>query len=472
MIGISFQVSLALAAVPYLDPAEAKGKPQDLAKAIGSLRHIDERTLTEAEKTKKGVEMQAAWAALVGAGQRGALALKREIEAVDKAGEKDDFFKLGAAALLWQIGKLDEAGAIAKVWGATPLDAQYNYVFYTAFEAAQTQDPRALPMLSACLRDRKGSVFLEQHMLDVKWPLTHAFLWGAFGPKGLPALHEVLANSTDQVERLSALCILGRAQYLPALPTIRKLAADKDDGVRRTAIQMLGFFGHPQDYGFLVSGLNSKDPKEAHPHAFALLEYEDLRAVEHLIPLLKSDDQTLRYEVLGALRHLLTPAALEAMHAHAATARADREKKAISNSVADILKEMGLTWEAYAAKPPAEKAALLAGVRQKEEEPYKLKADDRQLTRAQLLEAAKEWRQRRSLRGGDSYAWVHDRHILAVATAEDLDLLLDVQAFVYRRLSDECLYEVDTLDKLVRRLGRSRYRTSVGICDKVEPKAP
>ncbi|MBM4043454.1 MAG: HEAT repeat domain-containing protein [Planctomycetes bacterium] len=351
MIGISFQVSLALAAVPYREPAETKAKPPDLAKAIASLRHIDEGKLTEAQKTKKGAEIQAAWAALVGAGQQGALALKREIETVDKAREKDDFFKLGAAALLWQIGKLDEADAIAKVWAATPLDAQYNYVFYTAFEAAQTQDPRVLPMLKACLRDRKGSVFLEQHMLDVKWPLTHAFLWGPFGPKGLPALHEVLANSGDQVERLSALCILGRMHYLPALATIRKLAADKDDGVRRTAIQMLGFFGHPQDYDFLIAGLSAKDPEEVYAHAFALLEYEDLRAVPHLIPLLKSDNQKLRYEAVGALRHLLMPAALEALHGQAAAAKGKKEKEAISNSVGDILKELGLTWEAYAAKP-------------------------------------------------------------------------------------------------------------------------
>ena len=264
-------VWLTLAGAPSLGAAE-KAKPQDLAKAIASLRHIDPGKLTEAEKEQKGEEIAKAWNALKAAGPAGILAVRREIEALDKTGEKDDFFKLGAAALLWQTGKLAEADAIAKVWASTPLDTQYNYVFYTAFDAAQTQDPRALPMLKACLRDKAGSVFLEQHFLDVKWPQTHEFVWGTFGPKGLPALDKVLETSKDPVELVSAMILLGRAQYLPALPNVRKLAADKEDEVRRTAVMMLGFFGHPQDYDSLVAGLRSKDPKEAYAYAFALLE--------------------------------------------------------------------------------------------------------------------------------------------------------------------------------------------------------
>jgi HEAT repeat protein len=457
--------------MPNLDAAEQETKPQDLAKAIASLRHIDPQKLTEAEKTRKSAEIKAARAVLRAAEQSGALALKREIEAIDKAGEKDDFFKLVATAMLWQIARLEEAEHIATVWASTRLDTHYDYVFYSTFQAAQTQDPRALQMLKACLKDKKGSVFLDRHFLDVKWPQTHEFVWGTFGPKGLPALDELLGTSKDPVEWVSAMALVGQAQYLPALSKIRKLAADKDDEVRGAAIQMLGVFGHPQDYDFLVSGLSAKDPKEASSHAYALAAYGDLRAVAPLIPLLKSPDEALRHGVFAALCCLPTPAGLEAIKSHADTAKAADEKNTVGEAVAAVLKEINLTWEAYAAKPPDEKAAVLAGLRQKAEEPYKLKPDDQQLTHAQLLEAAQGWKQRRSRVGGD-YTWVRERHILAAATPEDIDLLLDVKAFVYRRLSDECLSEIRFFDGLVARLGRSRYRAVAGVCEKVEAKTP
>jgi hypothetical protein len=41
-------------------------------------------------------------------------------------------------------------------------------------------------------------------------------------------------------------------------------------------------------------------------------------------------------------------------------------------------------------------------------------------------------------------------------------------AACYFRLSDECLYEVQMLQEIVKRVGRARYRTKVGICEKVE----
>ncbi len=58
----------------------------------------------------------------------------------------------------------------------------------------------------------------------------------------------------------------------------------------------------------------------------------------------------------------------------------------------------------------------------------------------------------------------------AAATADDLGLLLRVRGVVYGRLSDECLYEVNTLNRLISRLGRARFRAEPGVCAEVRPR--
>ena len=97
-----------------------------------------------------------------------------------------------------------------------------------------------------------------------------------------------------------------------------------------------------------------------------------------------------------------------------------------------------------------------------------MKKDDRKLTHSGFLKAAAGWIENNRISGGE-YSWVEDRHVLSAATAEDIPLLLDVQAACYMRLSDECLYEVDVLQELVKRLSRRQYRQTVGVCEKVKP---
>ena len=451
--------------------ASEAGAPEGLAKAVAAMRKIDPASLSEEQQKAKAKELDEAWKTLVGAGPAGAAALKAELKALDAAKEKDDFFRLGACAVLWQVGKLDEAGTIAAVWlGDVALPANYHYVFFVALDAARTQDPRALPMLTACLKDKEGSAHITVHVMDVTWPLTHAFLWGAFGSKGLPALAQVLDTSKDGTAVASAALLLAQAQYLPALEKIRNLARKGKGVARGTAVRCLGIYGHPDDFAFLVAGLKAQAPEEAMDFAFALYEYEDLRAAPALALLLASEDAALRSEVLGALAYLPTPEGLEALHAYAAAPKDEKEGQRAAAAVAGLLKAagLGLTWETFAAKSPDEKKATVAALVAGYAEAYVLRPDDRRLTHEELLKAAEQWKKNGRITGGD-YAWVEDRHVLAASTPEDIDLLLDVKAKVCLRVSDECLPELRTLDKLVSRLGRSRYRKVVGITEKVEP---
>ncbi|HEX8920562.1 MAG TPA: HEAT repeat domain-containing protein [Pyrinomonadaceae bacterium] len=430
---------------------------QKLERAIGALRRVDPEKLSDSEQEKKAKEINDAWEVIKKAGAAGISRLKEEVRRVDDAKERDDYFKLNATALLWYIAQLNEAEAIAAIWNKTPLRAQYNYVFYTAFDAATRQDPRALPMLEAVLKDKEGEVFFELHAMEVKWPLTHEFIWGAYGTKGLPALAKILETSQDTVELASAILLLTSAQYLPALPRIRELAATGKGEARLVAIQSLGVFGHPQDYDFLISGLRSDDAEVVWRHVYALYEFGDLRAVPLLIPLLKTKDPKLELETLATLNHLLTPASVEALQQYSQTnsERAGRVKAYFA--------ELDFKCEDYQKMSAPEREKSITALRTKRDDlNFKLQKGEQGYTHDALLRAAAEWKRKSRM------AQVEVSELLSGATASDIELLLDVKATLYKRLSDEAMYEVKRIDEAVKYLGRSRYRKVAGIAEKVE----
>ena len=462
---VTLTVTLATAAPFYAqNPIDQK-----LERAVAALRNIRQGAFTtEAQQEAKSKEIDEAWEVIRQAGARGTARLKQELERVERSREKDDFFKLNASALLWGIGQFDEAPAIAAIWNSTPLEAQYKYVFYTAIDAARTGDARALPMLEAVLRDNKGHVFLWQHSLDVKWPLTHEFVWGAFGPKALPRLAEIISTSKNEIEVASAISLLAQSHYLPALPRLRELARAGTGDARLFAIRALGVYGHPQDYDFLVAGLRSGDPKELFSYSYALYEYEDLRAVPHLIPLLGAADKAVRQETFAALTHLLTSESVDALHRHAQTTKERDEKETIEEHLNSELREYNLSLNQYLKKSPAGRAEAVAAIlRRREAEKYQLGTGEKGMTRSEFVTAVKRWKEEHRLSrvGGER---VMPKHILVAATAADIELLLEVKAALYLRLSDEALYEARRMDEVVKRLGRSRYRKQAGITEKVE----
>ena len=457
---------LTVASLAILCQAQTTA-PSELDAAIETMRGINADALSQAEQQSKGEDLTKAWATLTAAGQAGVDRLKVELRAIDESKAQDDFFKLGAASLLWEIQKIDSADTITAIWRDTPLHVQYQYVFYTAFEAAVTGDPRVLPMLEPLLRDDQASAYIAPHAMDVSWPLSVEFVWGVFGPQGQPTLLKVLRDSTDTVARRSAVILLTEQQCIEALPIIRQLAIQAKDAERHLAVQSLGVFGHPDDYDLLIRGLGDPEAETVAAHAAALADYGDQRAATHLIPLLKAEEEIVRGSALYALAMLMSPDSLAALHEYATSGPSEDERAQCQRYVAHILGEMNLEWEAFAQKSPEDQQALLRSIDQREVE-FQLKPHDKELTHDQLLEACREWTDAGRITGG-KYAWAESRHVLAAATPQDLDLLLNLRAALYRRLSDECLYEVETVDEVLSRLGRRRYRQNVGVCAKVEP---
>lgn len=442
---------------------------KELDDAVAVFRHFSPEALDEDDREARQPKAEKAWELLREAGAQGAQRLKQELERIEQARERDDYFKLVAAAILWEIGGLDEAPTVTQIWESTPLTVDYRLVFLTAFEAARTQDERSLPMLTACLADKDGEVMLLPHG-PFGWPLTHEFLWGTFGPSGLPELARTLATSSDPVELESATALLARAQYLDALPRIRELAIHGSADVRGAAVRALGTYGHPQDYESLISGLSREDPQELFNYVFALCEYGDLRAAPLIIPLLSTGDEELKREVVACLALLLRPESLEALRADAER-QAEEQKESPSGQVVQmVLDRLELDWDSYAATSTGEKEAALAKLRHEFQEEI-WPSDRSSASRDELLEAAEAWKtKRRFSEFGDNGAGRRRaRQLLTVATPSDIELLLQVKAALVTRLSDECLYDTRLLDLAVMRVGRSRYRKEPGVCEEVRP---
>jgi hypothetical protein len=480
-----------LVLAPQTTASEEAGGNSDLEAAITTLRKVDTELLKDPNRSKRTEdEMEAAWEKMEAAtevihkaGARGMDRIKQELKKLDDAKEKDDFFRLSAAALLYAAGGPSEAKSVAAIWDTTPLDLYYNSVFFPACRASATRDSRVLPMLTACLRDRKASAFVADHFLTIPWPQTQFFIWGTYGPKGLPTLHETLLGTKNSVARQSAMMVLAVSQYLPALETIRAMAAEPDSEVRAVALEALGHYGHPQDFRRLTNGLKDSDEIVLEYALAGAIAYGDLRAADLIIPLLRHPEEKMRCLALEALLRLPTSdgwratiQTTENLRGGEELTRFGEELTRFRRRLEIILGKHQLTPDEFLLKNETDRQAVVRKVVKAQQEEDTLKADDRKLTHEDLLKAAADWMRRGRITGGD-YVWVESRHVLAAATDKDIDLLLDVRGRVMQRISDECLDEISILEDLIHRLGRSRYRQEVGVTEKAEepvkpPDAP
>ena len=458
---IALSVTTLLAAQQSAPPA----KSDDLAKAIAEMRNLPEK-LTGKEDAERGPRIQAAWETLIAAKDAGAAALLAEAAKLDAAKQKDDRFRLGAAAVVWQIGHFDRIADVVTLWGTSDFAVKYNYAFPVAFEAAHDGDERALPLLVALLRDQRGTYYVADHVMDLGWPLTHFFLWGPIGTKGVPALEKVLATAKDATAVSSAIELLTWCWHVANLPQLRAIARDPAHGARATAIRALGRFGHPDDFEFLCAGLADRDPKVAKAHVEALGAFGDLRAVPRVLPLTTHADQDLRLDALGALFMLATVDGLEALAQQ--LAGLDDATRSHFAGGPPLFHAIDVSWDDYQKLDRAERGKLVAKAHAKAEEEFLPKEGDRKLTHEEFESICKSWIAASRIRD-EEHDWVESRHVLAVATPADVPLLLDLRGRLFRRLSDECLEEVEILDGILRRVVRSQYRTEPGLCEQVKP---
>jgi HEAT repeat protein len=422
--------------------------------------------LVDREAESRGPRIQAAWETLIAAKDAGRKALLAEAARLDAAKQKDDRFRLGAAAVVWRIGEFDAVADIVSLWADADFAVKYSYAFQPAFTASHDGDERALPLLVALLRDQSGTYYVADHVMDLHWPLTHAFLWGPMGRKAVPALEGVLAKAKDPKVVSSAITLLADAWEVGVLPTLHAIAHDAAHGARTQAIVALGGFGHPDDYELLCKGLADADPKVARAHVNALCRFGDLRAVTHLLPLTTHADAELRFHAIYTLSVLATVDGLEAFAEH--LPELDAERRAWLGQGPQLLHAIEVDWDDYQKLDRVERGKLLAKAHAKVEQEFAPTAGDAKASHAEFETACATWIEKSSLLD-EEHNTTAARRMLGAAVPADLPLLLDVRGRLFRRLSDECLEEIAMVHHTMRRLVRSQYRTEPGVCEQVKP---
>jgi hypothetical protein len=440
---------------------DTEEKKMTIESAVKAMRGIEQNKLSQEEMDKKGKELDEACKYLIAKGYKSAIYLKSVLNKLRQKEEKDDHFALGAARILWEIRGTKEANTIAQIWETADQLVNYRYVFMTAFMAARERNAKVIPMLKATLREKQGT-FMTGHM-NLVWPLTHEFIWGTYGSLGLPELEKVLLKSNIPAELESAMYSLSHAQYVKVLPRVRELINHKNDNVKTRALKSLGVYGHPDDYNTLIKALSSKNPSVIKGSLLGLNTYQNIDAAPLISPLLNHNDKEISKIAVLTLSELPCIDSLDAIYKYSNTTSDSMIKDKCQSIIRRYLRRFKTNWREYSKKDVEEKKKLFDDYWKEYEGKYILKPNDRKLSRKEFLKAVKEWKRNRRITGfkyitGDKYEWVEDRHILDIATPDDINLLIDVQAHCLELLSDEALYEIFRLRTIITRLGRRRYR--------------
>ena len=124
--------------------------PPRVAAAIAQLTEMDPSDMSSTESRTAAIRLRAAEDTIIAAGPAGLAAIHAELDKDAPPSSGANFFKLAASTMMWSIGHLAEANAIAGLWNTTPIDTQYAAVFIAAVEAAETRDARPCPCSGPC----------------------------------------------------------------------------------------------------------------------------------------------------------------------------------------------------------------------------------------------------------------------------------------------------------------------------------
>jgi len=436
------------------------------------------KTADEAAKLCQSPEFHSAWTTLADSGPAGLAALKK---AVAGKSPKNGPFKLAAGSLLWRLGQLDECADVAQLWSEGHLPPFGSPIIHaTAYAAARTHDPRALPLVFVALRDTDAVVDVPKANMTLMWPETAEFVWGAYGPSGRAALLREMRESNDPDFQATAAWLLARSGAFEALPEIRRLARNGTGLSRPMAIRALGILGHPEDFDFLEKGLQSAvrtetknrmelDMGEAWIDAIA--EYGDLRGAHELLKYARtSTNPALRERARVLMVNLLTPETLAFLQTEAGTLTGT-ERERFNAGLAHLFEAMDTTPEAYGTLLPDEREAVIGHLRERIQDAYTPRPSLPLMAKGHLQDHLKRAQEGLLVpAAGNRDAALLPRQVLANSSLDDINALLQMQESVAGRLTPAALQDMDVLSAMMVRVARSHYREDPGICAKVEPK--
>jgi len=448
---VTAATEVAAEAVPA-KPAEGA-----LDSAVAELRHVIPAKLSEAEQEKKSAALDAAWKQLQADPAHAVPALKAEYERFTARGERDDYYTIEAAYLIFKMRGPAELATLERMYAGLDVSANFRVVFETRFLVASSGEPRALPFLRKAfdLPPAAARVTFARHALTIGWPQILEFMLAPLGPAVCPLAEEVASSASEPGPLVGALDLL-QANLCAGTPEIlrRRLAAASDENVVGAMLRGLGTWAAPADRLLLERHLADKRPVVRASAAFALYELGDPASNPALRRMLADGDDQTRAEVIGSLFHTLDRDNARAIVKHRKDAKCPEGDREIIGKLVERLAELtGVDQAPLLGGDERKWKQAIATYWSKRDRRFALGPGERTLTRGELQAALAEWSESASITGG-KWAWVESPQVLAVATAEDIPGLLAVRARLFFRQSDEMLYEVAIIDRLLEVLHR------------------
>ena len=334
--------------------------------------------------------------------------------------------------------------------GTAPAAEACAINFRTAYEAALTRAPEALPTLTAFMRQAADRVLIPEHSLDIEWPVALDFVWGAYGPGGYPVLVEIAAESGDPVMVEAALAVLRTSEYPDALPVARRVAIEGETaGIRRAAVRLLGWHGRARDWERLLIGLLSDDVEDISASLWAIHKSGDYRAVSYAIPFCNHPDPWIRDEALSILALACTPESIGALHRVCEDRPDDTGLDEFAFYTDAVLWIAGLDRATYCALAPADKEQAIARAKAIL---YGPRPGATSISRDEALAMVAQWTEKGCI---DCDGLDDGEHQIAAALVrDDIPRLQELRASIYRRLSNEALRDVATVERIMQKVVR------------------
>ncbi|HPR64384.1 MAG TPA: HEAT repeat domain-containing protein [Thermoanaerobaculia bacterium] len=390
--------------------------------------------------------------------------LKSEIETLDRIKVQDPVFIQESAALIWKLKGLSEADYILSLLKKIPAEKQNTPVYSTLMDVAELQSPKGIPLLVQCMDKHSGGFYLNNEVY-IQWPLTVKIVWAQWGPDSWPVLLDLLHKNSDTRIKQSAMLILTQAQYLPALQSIRDLVKSDNAALRQTAITCLGVFGHPDDFGTLVNVLANSEGEDLWASAFALFEYEDLRAIPYLENKMICENQDARFEILAALSHLTTPDSINSLYRYCANPASRSENRFCTRWSANFQRDFECNPEDFIVLNSPEQDHRCRLQIQKFNSRFQHSSESQPFTRNDFMTLLKLWKNGSSLLPPE-YPNLTIGTLISVSKGDDLSFYYQVLASAYKHFTNESWADIQTLEELIKRISRKRFRAEIGITSK------
>lgn len=448
---VAILAPLAAALVVTAARASPSSAPAALAGAVADCRHLDADAPPE-----KRQRFAAAAKALVAAREEGVRAIEEELAKLRAAKETDVLFQSLAAEVILAVREEDGfAAALEAVQGVDPRK-DLRHLWPTLTAAAASRDPRALPLLRIALAtdEESAPAIFPAHGLDVPWPYTLDFLYGAFGQGACADLVRLAARPPTPREDASVAFLLAQLDCPGAAAALRPWVAEKDEARCVGALRALGRIGDPADTGLFLACAARPEVEVRRACAYGLWELSVPGTTSAIRTLLDDADDLVRMEAISAAFHLADGEGMAAVMRRRQIAKGD-EAARIDELVGQVAEDAGIERTALVSGDAIAWKKAVAAYWARRDHVFDPRPGDPVLSGDELAKRLTRWeKEGRVDRPGAGEL----RAVLAVARAEDLPAIHAARGRVLLRQSDECVDEA----RWLQRIARVVHRRAVG----------